>query len=275
MKVTQVMMFLREWWWLILLGTAVAGGTAYLINQNMTPVYETTTTWLIDEPAKSETVQAASDGNLAHTYAALALSQPVLAETIERLALPFTEGQLRAMVTAVAPANTQLITIRVEDSNPDRAARVANTIGDILASQSAVRDSQRFAEPLANWQQEIDNSSVKIETLQSQFAATDTANRSQIESNLADEQARYDNAFAQLNDLLTQQAGESVILFSVEKAQSLPRPIRPRTAIATLWAALAGALVSLIAASIASRSSNDKPALTASSITSLPLTSND
>ncbi len=259
------------------LGTAVAGGTAYLINQNMTPVYAATTLWLIDEPAKSETTQAASEGSLAQTYAALALTRPILTETIERLALPFAEAQLRTRVTAVAPANAQLITIRVEDSDPDRAAYIANTIGSLVADHSAARDSQRYAEPLANWQQQIDNSSAEIETLQAQLAAADVTNRNQLESNLGQARLRYDNAFAQLNNLLAQQAGESVIITAVEAAQAPTKPIRPRTAAATLWAAAVGGLAALIVAGFASRSANEKQILTASATTAPPLTmtSND
>ncbi len=257
MKLQQGMMFLRQWGWLILLGTAVAGSTAYLINQNMTPVYEATTLWLIDEPAKSETAQTATEGSLAQTYAALALTQPVLTETIERLALPLDEEQLRLRVTAVAPNNTQLITIRVKDSDPNRVAHIANTIGDVLADQSAARDSQRFAEPLANWQQQIDKGSAEIDTLKNQVAAADVTNRSQIESNLTEAQARYDNAFAQLNSLLAQQAGESIMITLVETAQIPTLPIRPRTGAATIWAAMAGALAALLVATIASRFGNE------------------
>jgi capsular polysaccharide biosynthesis protein len=277
MRSQRVTTFLRQWGWLILLGTAVAASTAYLINQNMTPVYEATTLWLIDEPAKSEAAQAASEGRLAQTYAALALTQPVLTETIERLALPFDETYLRSRVTAVAPNNTQLITIRVEDSDPSRAAHIANTIGDILADQSATRDSQRFAQPLANWQQQIDHSSAEIDTLQRQLAAANVTNRSQIESNLAEAQTRFDNAFTQLNNLLTQQAGESVIMTTIETAQTPTTPIRPRTAAATLWAAVAGGLAALIVAGFASRFGNEKQDLVTSALTTPPLTmtSND
>lgn len=277
MKGQQILMFLRQWGWLIVLGTAVAGGTAYLITQNMTPVYAATATWLIDEPAKSEAAQATADGSLAQTYAALALTRPVLAETIERLALPFNEEQLRTRVTAVAPANTQLITIGVEDSDPGRAANIANTIGNVLADQNAVRDRQRYAEPLANWQQQIDTSSAEIETLQTQLAAADVTNRSQIESNLAAAQGRYDHAFTEFNSLLTQQAGESILLTPAETAQTPVTPIRPRTAVATLWAAAAGALAALIVTGFANRFGDENQVSTTATMPSPPLTmtSND
>ena len=276
MKLQQFTTFLGQWGWLILLGTAVAAGTAYVTSQNMTPVYAATATWLIDEPVKSETA-VTFDQSLAQTYAVMAASRPVLAETIDRLDLPFSEEQLRWMVTAVVPDNTQIISIRVEDSDPGRTAMIANTIGEVLAEQSAARDSQRFAEPLANWQQQIDTSSAAIKELEGQLAATDVTNRSQLESDLAAAQRRYDDAFAQLNALLTQQAGESVMIMPFETAQAVTTPIRPRTAVATTWAAATGALAVLGMAIIVGRIRKEEMELVDTAVTTppLPLVSND
>ncbi|MCB9422912.1 MAG: hypothetical protein H6667_24140 [Ardenticatenaceae bacterium] len=275
MRLQHITPFLRQCGWLILLGTAVAAITAYITSQNMTPVYEASATWLIDEPAKTEASVTAGQ-TLAQTYVIAAVSQPVLAETAERLDLPIDEEQLRGMVTAVVLPNTQLITINVEDSSPERAAAIANAIGQALADQSVARDSQRFAEPLANWQQQIDKSSAEIATLQSQLATADATNRSQLETDLAAAQAVYDNAFAQFNDLLTQQAGESVILSALETAEAPDTPIRPRTTAAVLLSAAAGGLAALIVAGIASRTGNVNQAQISSTVASpLTMTSND
>lgn len=257
MKLQQVKSFLWQWGWLILLGTAVAASTAYLTSQTIPPTYEATAVWLVDEPAKSDTA-AANESSAAQTYAALVRTRPVLAETIDRLDLPFAEEQLGRMVTAVAPANTAIINIRIEGTDPGRAALIANTMGEVLADQTAARESERFAAPIANWQQQIDDSSAAIAGLQSQLTADDVTNRPQLESNLAETQARYDDAFAQLNDLLTQQAAETTIITPAESARASTMPIRPRTAVATLGAALAGALAALAAALLVGRANSEE-----------------
>jgi uncharacterized protein involved in exopolysaccharide biosynthesis len=198
-----------------------------------------------------------------------------LAETIERLDLPFAEEQLQAMVTAVTPPNTSLITIRVADSDPGRAALIANTIGEVLADQTASRESERFAAPIANWQQQIDDSSAAIEELHSQLAAADVTNRPQLESNLAETQARYDAAISQLNDLLTQQAAETIIITPAESARAVATPVRPRTAVATIWAAAAGALAALAVAGLMAKRAEQDGMVTAVMPSQQPASSND
>lgn len=277
MKLQQVMTFLRHWGWLILLGTAVAGGTAFIININMTPVYQASATWLVDEPAKNESAPVTAGANVAKTYATLLLTEPVLAETIIRLELPLLVEQLAARVTAVSPDNYQLITIQAEAGSPEQAAQIANTLGEVLAEQTAVRDSQRFAEPLANWQQQIDASSAAIADLETRLAAADVADPDQLASSLAEAQARYDTAFAEYNALLTQQAQESVSVLPVEPARLIPVPIRPQTTTATIWAAAAGALVTLmvIGTAIGLGFTEEAEVVTAVATAPIPLTNNE
>ncbi|MEJ2748581.1 MAG: hypothetical protein P8183_11845 [Anaerolineae bacterium] len=278
MKLQRVTSFLWQWGWLILLGTAVAGGTAFLINHNMTPVYQAAATWLIDEPTPGEATTPVPAGtNVAMTYATLLLTEPVLAETIARLDLPVTVEQLKAQVTAVSPDNYQLLAIQVEAGSPEQAAQIANTLGTVLADQTDARSSQRFAAPLTNWQQQIDDSSAAIAELEKQLAADDVPNRTQLEANLAEAQARYDAAFAEYNALLVEQARESVALMPVEPAQPTAVPVRPRTTMATIWAAAAGALASVLIIGAAGwlGFTTDEMVVTAVSPAPVPLTSND
>ena len=278
MKLQQVMAFLRQWGWLILLGTAVAGSTAFLINQNTTPVYQAAATWLIDEPAKHESQQpTAADYNPARTYAAILPTQPVVAETIDRLDLPLTTAQLQARITAVSPDNYQLITIRVEDTDPQQAARIAATLGEVLADQTASRDAQRFAEPLANWQQQIAAHTAEIARIEAELAADDGTNAAQLESQLTAAEALYNTAFEQFNGLLAAAAQESIAFLPIEPAQTAPQPLRPRTAAATIWAATAGALASLFIVGFARRAgwAAERSETTAVNPTPAPLISSE
>ncbi len=93
---------------------------------------------------------------MAQTWVEIAAASPVLEETIVSLGLPLRVSTLRSMVSISAPPDTQILVIDVEDSDPARAADIANTIGEVFINQNQVRESLRYAEPIATWQSRMD-----------------------------------------------------------------------------------------------------------------------
>src|SRR3954463_297259 len=67
------------------------------------------------------------------SYTQVATSAQVLDPVIQQLKLPTTNGELAGRVTATNPLDTVLIEISVQDTNPQRAADVANAIGKQLS----------------------------------------------------------------------------------------------------------------------------------------------
>ena len=51
----------RKWLWLILLGTLLTGGTAYLVSINTQPVYEATATMLLERGGLSPSMMVWGD----------------------------------------------------------------------------------------------------------------------------------------------------------------------------------------------------------------------
>lgn len=72
------------------------------------------------------------------------------------LGLPLRVSTLRSMVSVSAPPDTQILVIDVEDSDPVRAADIANTIGEVFINQNQARQSLRYAERFATWQSRMD-----------------------------------------------------------------------------------------------------------------------
>jgi len=64
-------------------------------------------------------------------------SRPVAAETIERLDLQMEPAELLDRLTVVQAENTQFIDLTYEDTNPQRAKLVANTLGKVVADFAA------------------------------------------------------------------------------------------------------------------------------------------
>jgi non-specific protein-tyrosine kinase len=243
-----------RWAWLILLGAAVLGGTTFLISRNTTPVYRAASRLLIDEApgagTGNEYSQVLLEQRLTLTYLEIMKTRPVLEATIERLSLPFSAGRLAGMVTVSAPQDTQIIIISVEDTNPERAAAIANAVGEVFIDQNQSREDLRYAEPIANWQERQAQVADEIEALEAQINSTGSPNTaeeqaalSRLETQLNEAQIRYTEAFNQLNELQISLAKESSNVIPIEPAQPVRSPIRPQIVMNTVLASVIGALL--------------------------------
>lgn len=256
MEVRRYLSLLWQWLWLILLSTAAAGATAFLLSARTTAVYRASSRLLIDEAPGSSGSNDYSllllEQRLAQTYVEILNTRPVRQATIERLDLPFSAETLATMLSVSALPDTKIIVISVEDSDPARAADIANTIGEVFIVQNQARESLRYAEPIANWESRIDHIGDEIQTLATQINAFGPAATAEEQAALArlqtqrnEAQIHYTEAFNNLNELQVAQAKESSNLVQIEQAQPSPDPIRPRTMTNTVLAAIAGAMTTL------------------------------
>jgi non-specific protein-tyrosine kinase len=247
---------LKRWFWLVILGAILAGAAAYFISSNMTPIYSASSRFLIDQAPGSSTAneysQLLTEQKLAQTYVEIATARPVLEETIVRLDLPLSVKQLRTMVSVNAPADTQILVIRAEDIDPERAAEIANTVGAVFIDQNQARENLRYAEPIATWQARVESIAADIANIESSIrqlgeaAATEQSTAfSRLQTELNEAQIRYTDAFNSLNELQQEQAKESSNIVPIESAKASTIPIRPRIVTNTILAAIAGALVAV------------------------------
>jgi capsular polysaccharide biosynthesis protein len=119
--VTGFMKVVQRWRWMLLAATLVAGIVGYVGASRGAPRYEARSVLLVGPlNVSKETLDAA--GQLALTYAEIARTQAVLDATARRLRL----ADVGPNVETSASSATRLLTIRVRDSNPVRAARIAN-----------------------------------------------------------------------------------------------------------------------------------------------------
>ncbi len=242
--------------WLIILGVIIAGGTAFFVSQNMTPVYQASSRLLIDEApsgsSSNEYAQVLLEERLAQTYVEILTTLPVLEETINRLNLDMTPGQLSAKINASAPTETQIINIVVSDTDPYRAAEITNTLVEVFIEINRERESLRYAEPISNWQARMADLSDQIATIETEINALsdaespeDKARLSQLETQLREAQIRYTEAFNNLNELQVSQAKESSNIIQIEEAVPNLNPVSPRVMTNTLLAAVVGGMAAL------------------------------
>ena len=91
MELQRYLLIVWRWLWLVVLGTVLAAGMAFIVNRNMTPIYSASATLLIN-PASSNvgTTDYSSlltSEQLAHTYSELLRTPEVLDVVIKRVCL--------------------------------------------------------------------------------------------------------------------------------------------------------------------------------------------
>lgn len=257
MEIKHYLSLLWRWAWFIIISVVLVGSIALIISRNTTPVYQATAVYLLDEaPSGSgnEYAQTLFEEKLAQSYVRMVNTRPVREETLRRLNLEgeLREGTLAGMIGVSAVPETQLITIRIEDTDPERAANIANTVGFVFIEQNEARENQRYAAPIANWQQRLNEIGVEIQELETEIntigvaeTPEEVANYSRLETHLNEAQIRYTDAFNKINDLQVAQAQESSNLLEIEKAQVNRNPIRPRVEVNTLLAAIVGGMLAV------------------------------
>lgn len=245
-----------RWVWLILLGTAAGGSAALLMSQQTAPLYRASARLLIDEAPGSAGGNDYSllllEQRLAQTYVEIINTHPVREETIKRLGLPLSADKLATMLSVIALPDTKIIVIDVEDVDPVRAAAIANTAGKVFIAQNQARESLRYAAPIANWEARMNQIGDEIEVLETQInaagpaaTAADLAAFSRLQTQLDEAHIRYTEAFRNLNELQVAQAKESSTLVEIDPAQPPDTPMRPRTMINTVLAAVAGGMIAV------------------------------
>lgn len=136
MTLVDHLRLLRRRWWLVLiaavLGVAVAAGT----NAVSAPVYASSTQLFVSVRGTStSTAVEVGQGSAAaqqkvRSYTDVVTSSRVLEPVLRRLDLPYSTSELARAVTATVGSNSVVLTITVRDSDPERAAAVAEAVSE-------------------------------------------------------------------------------------------------------------------------------------------------
>ncbi|GAB4114822.1 MAG: polysaccharide biosynthesis tyrosine autokinase [Roseiflexaceae bacterium] len=130
--------FVWRWAWLIGLMATLLALVALIYSLRQTPLYASTTTLLVSQSGPNrntpdfETLRTRE--RLAKTYAELLVKRPVLQAAIETTGVEMSLGDLLGRVSVTLIQDTELMRLTVRDTDPTRAALLANTIGQIFPS---------------------------------------------------------------------------------------------------------------------------------------------
>lgn len=138
MELTDYIRILRKNWVIILVATLVGLGIAGAWSATRTPEYEAQSTVFVSTQAGSTIGELQQGSNFTQsrvqTYTNLVSTPIVMNPVIAELGLGTTAGELAGRVETSAALNTTLITITVTDTDPVRAADLANALGASLTS---------------------------------------------------------------------------------------------------------------------------------------------
>lgn len=127
--------------WIIALITVTAMVASGIISFFLlSPVYETKTTLIVNTEQVNETNTITGDQlnvtqKLTLTYGEIIKSRTVIDEVIQALNLDMEYGEVSKMITVSPVKDTQIIAITVQDTNPQRAADIANTIPRVFTKE--------------------------------------------------------------------------------------------------------------------------------------------
>jgi capsular polysaccharide biosynthesis protein len=152
--------FLQIVWkrlWVIVLVTLILVGTAVGFGLAQTPVYEANVKILVGQKqAAGDPYSLAGDvaglQQLTQTLATAVSTRPIMATVTQRLDLSVDSAALLENLTVQPIPDTQFIQVTYKDTSPERAQRVANTIGDVFSERISGISSEASGVTATVWE---------------------------------------------------------------------------------------------------------------------------
>jgi len=224
MELRQYFYLFRRWAWLVILGLILGMAGGYFYSNHQTPVYQTSTKVMVSSSPNglaSNAYAVYGDQQLAQTYVQLLTTQPILDGVSETLGYAVSSSQ----VTAQQIQSSPIVRISVENTNPRKAADIANHLVQELIERNATFQSGQYAaseeslqvqitqveEQISQYQTDLDNVSTKslseqlalvkaqmeplqeeVTQIQTELALLTPASNQQRKAKVAELQARLD-----------------------------------------------------------------------------------
>ena len=270
---------LWRWSWLIALCALLAGVGAYVFSRLQTPIYQASTTILVNEAnsaqANNYSAIYLTYSQLTNTYAAMLTKQPLLDKVKQRLGLADTSAQFSVKVNPVR--DTQLLQLVVESTDPYLAASVANELVLVFTDEIKSLQESKFLSSKENLQNQLtylekqiqDNSTsldaliqaniktiqqqtqsqqiepVPTQTLEEQARQMNQPEINQIETRLTQYRQIYASVLASFEQIRLAEAQATTSFIQVEPAVPSTAAIRPQVLRNTLLAVIVGLMLAV------------------------------
>ena len=248
MDLRHLIGFARAWLPLALVCAGLAGAAGFLVSNLEQPVYEARTRLIVGQAlsaANPDYSQLQVAQNLSATYAVVAETGPILGAVGSKLSPPLSPGDLASRVQVDAPRDSTFLNISAQDTDPARAAAIANGLAAQLIDASPSIQGREAAfqesidEDLAATQALIERTQASADALIA--VANPTAEQ---ETELQALEGRLASLRSTYTTLLSFSSGSATNLLTVLDPAAPPTsPVSPRILFNTLLAAALGMLV--------------------------------
>lgn len=236
MELRQYLKIFRKWLWLIVVVALVAGGASYYATSLQPRLYQATAKIMIGQSFQDlnpSTGDMATSSLLAETYIQLIKTSNVLQGVIDQLGLRISVADLRGRVSAASVPRTQIVELRATDTDPQRAALIANAVANQLGLQGPASSDAELVKQRDFVNGQIAELQTKIEGTQTDIAALEEALKTTTSAReIADKRSEIDRLRGQVSqwqqqytsfvNFLTPRAPNTISLLEPAEAPSSP-----------------------------------------------------
>ncbi len=246
MELRKYLTLLRKWMWLLILGVLIGGVSAYIASYYQTPIYQSTAKIFISQPPRDELSNLGylSGQQLIQTYTELLVADKVLEAAYDELGYRIWPDQISVQQIR----DTQVLSVTVEDSDPDRAAEFANTLVVVFGELQYASQTSRYAASKASLETNLEEQRQLIDehvALLTGLADTDAnrLERDRIESILSQYREIYASLLQSYELIRIAEAQSFSVVELVTPAKPGRNPIRPKTFANAVLGAVAGLMI--------------------------------
>lgn len=255
MELRQYLNILKKWLWLIVLVAIVAAGASYYATSQMPKLYQSTAKVMVGESYQKVNATAGdvtTGSVLADTYIQLAKTSAVLRGVKQQLGLNMSVGDLRNAVNANTVPRTQFIEVRATDTDPQRAALIANAVSDQLILLGPASSNEDLIQQKTFVRQQIQDLEAKIQKSEGDIAQLEEAlktttsvreaadKRAEIDS-LRTQISQYQQNYTQFINYLSPNSQNTLSI--LEPAEPALQPFSPNFALNVTLAAIIGIIL--------------------------------
>ncbi len=196
MDIKQLFSTFKRWLWLVILGSVIGGSLGYYLSNRQTPLYQAQARFVI-LPAAQTTYDYYSylnNLNIISTYTELLTTEDLLYEASNKLGFPVMKGQ----ATATQVGETKFVVLTVKDTDPYKAAVIANGLVNILIDQNVKLQTVQFESAERNLQARVDQAEDQIATIEGQITSLSTEI---LQKQIENVQAQMTDVQSQINSI--------------------------------------------------------------------------
>ncbi len=169
MEIKQFLFLIRKWFWLLILGGILGGAAAFIFSIRQPEIFQTTSKMLVQSPVDAQTSYYYSyydDVQRVKNYIQLLTTEPVLKALSDKLGYQVTAN----LIETKQVQDSQIVEITVKNTDPIRAATIANSLINIFIEYNTQMQTERFAESEQNLEAQIKQVEGQIANLQSEMS---------------------------------------------------------------------------------------------------------